>query len=121
MLAVVRTKLFTPTIQHRLKKLDTQACGHFSAVGWIELEFVLKKLPAKAAAWLMPLLLSLFMSGLVSLIATLHANGISMASVERWPSAWLFSWLVAFPVLLLVMPMVKKLVGWLTEAPGQAR
>lgn len=85
------------------------------------LEYCVKKLPAKAAAWLMPLLLSLFMSGLVSLIATLHANGLNMDSVQRWPSAWLFSWIVAFPVLLLVLPVVRKLVGWLTEAPGQAK
>lgn len=81
----------------------------------------MKKFPAKAAAWLMPLILSLFMSGLVSLISTLHANGVSIDSVTQWPEAWLFSWLVAFPVLLLVLPVVRRIVSCLTEAPEQAR
>jgi len=43
----------------------------------------MKKLPAKAAAWLMPLIWSLFMSGLGSLIPTLHANGVSIDSVTQ--------------------------------------
>lgn len=75
----------------------------------------MRKFPAKAAKWLMPLLLSLFMSGLVSFVATLHATGLNLASLQSWPGAWLFSWLVAFPVLLLVLPVVKWLVSRLVE------
>ena len=41
--------------------------------------FKFQKLPAAAAKWVMPFILSVFMSGLVSLLSTLHAQGL-----PRW-------------------------------------
>ena len=74
---------------------------------------VFKKLPASAAKWVMPLLLSIFMSGLVSLLSTIHAQGLVAGVLLAWLSSWAFSWVIAFPVLLLILPVVKKLTSFL--------
>jgi hypothetical protein len=70
-------------------------------------------LPARAAAWLMPLVLSLLMTFVVSAIATLRALGPGPQFVAEWPGAWMISWVVAFPILLLVLPLVRRIVAWL--------
>ncbi|EPH31988.1 hypothetical protein L293_1764 [Acinetobacter gyllenbergii CIP 110306 = MTCC 11365] len=35
--------------------------------------------------------------------------GFEQFSFATWMSAWGISWLIAFPVLLLVLPVVRKL------------
>ncbi|MDH3418638.1 MAG: DUF2798 domain-containing protein [Gammaproteobacteria bacterium] len=59
----------------------------------------------------MPLFLSLFMSGLVSMIATIQAIGISDGLIATWGRAWAASWMVAFPALMLALPLVRRLVA----------
>jgi len=68
----------------------------------------LRKLPARSAAWVMPLLLSLLMTFIVSLISTLRVAGFSLDILRLWMSSWALSWLVAFPTLLLVLPLVRR-------------
>lgn len=75
----------------------------------------MRKLPARYAGIVMPLLLSLLMTCVVSLISTLRSIGFTTHALELWPSAWLLSWLVAFPVLLLVLPLVKRLTAALVD------
>ncbi len=77
-----------------------------------------KKLPATAAKWVMPLILSIFMSGLVSLLSHLHAQGLHEGFVMAWLSSWAFSWAIAFPVLLLILPVVKKLTAMIVDVPN---
>jgi hypothetical protein len=74
-----------------------------------------KRLPAHYAAWLMPLILSVMMSGIVSFIATLKHVGPVEGLVLRWLEAWEISWLIAFPTLLLVLPVVRRIVSVLVE------
>ncbi len=71
------------------------------------------RLPPGAAAWLMPLVLSLLMTFVVSAISTLRALGPGPEFLAAWPAAWMLSWLVAFPALLLVLPLVRRIVAWL--------
>ena len=78
-----------------------------------------RKLPARYAAILMPLILSLLMTFLVSGISTALNVGLSAQFLALWPKAWGFSWLVAFPALLVLLPFVRRLVGLLVEAPGK--
>ena len=78
---------------------------------------VFRKLPARFAAVMMPFLLSVLMTCVVSAIATLRSIGLSPLFLATWPSAWLLSWLVAFPTLLATLPLVRRLVGLLVEAP----
>lgn len=70
-------------------------------------------LPPQAAGWLMPLVLSLLMTFVVSAISTLRALGPGPDFLAAWPGAWMLSWLVAFPALLLVLPLVRRIVAWL--------
>ena len=75
-----------------------------------------RKLPARYAAILSPLVLSLLMTFIVSFISTLKSLGFHPALPAIWLAAWGLSWLVAFPTLLLVLPMVRRIVGWLCES-----
>jgi Protein of unknown function (DUF2798) len=63
----------------------------------------------------MPLLLSLFMTCVVSLISTYKALGVVPHFWRAWVSAWGWSWLVAFPAVLVVLPLVRRLTAALVE------
>jgi hypothetical protein len=75
------------------------------------------KLPARYASIIMPLVLSIIMTFVVSAIATFKSLGPTPAFLATWPSAWALSWLVAFPTLLAVLPLVRRIVNWLVEPP----
>jgi hypothetical protein len=74
-----------------------------------------RRLPARAAGILMPLILSVMMTFIVSAIATLRSVGLTPDVHWVWLGAWGMSWLVAFPTLLLVLPLVRRIVGRLVE------
>lgn len=78
----------------------------------------MRKLPARALPVVMPLLLSLKMTFVVSGITTLKSLGLVEGFVGRWMSAWGLSWVVAFPVLLVMMPLVRRFAGLIVEVPG---
>lgn len=66
------------------------------------------KLPARYASVVLPLLLSVLMTFIVSMVSTLRSVGLSPNLLEIWLGAWAISWLIAFPTLLLVLPIVRK-------------
>lgn len=70
--------------------------------------FGVPKLPARYASLVMPLLLSVIMTCIVSLISTLRGIGLAPQFLQLWMSAWALSWIVAFPVLLMVLPLVRR-------------
>lgn len=74
-----------------------------------------RKIPARHAVIVMPFILSIFMTCLVSLISTLRSLGLADNLLQVWMGAWAMSWVVAFPALLLVLPLVKKITGMLVE------
>ena len=78
--------------------------------------FTLRKLPARYAGIVMPFLLSLLMTCVVSLISTLKSIGWGAHFLQIWPGAWALSWLIAFPVLLLVLPVVRRLTALLVRS-----
>ncbi|NNC64336.1 MAG: DUF2798 domain-containing protein [Gammaproteobacteria bacterium] len=51
------------------------------------------------------------MSALVSMIATIQTIGISEGFIGTWSRAWAASWIVAFPALMIVVPLVRRLVA----------
>jgi Protein of unknown function (DUF2798) len=75
------------------------------------------KLPAKYNVVAFPFALSVIMSCVVSLISTLKAFGFSEFQIGNWMQAWGLSWLVAFPTVLLVLPVVRRIVGLVVEKP----
>lgn len=78
----------------------------------------IRKLPARYAGLVMPLLLSILMTAIVSMISTLRSVGLTAPELGwLWLSAWGLSWLVAFPTLLLVLPLVRRATAALVESP----
>lgn len=75
-------------------------------------------MPARFAPVLFGFILSGLMSLLVSGIATFRNAGLVDGFLGIWISAWLPSWLIAFPVVLVVAPVARRLVGFLVKAPA---
>jgi hypothetical protein len=75
----------------------------------------MRRLPTKFAPLLTAFLLSLFMSCIVSGIATLKSTGFVPVFFNKWMAAWGLSWMIAFPVLMLVSPWVRRLVAMMVE------
>lgn len=76
----------------------------------------LQIVPKRYAVLVMPFLLSVIMTCVVSCVSTLRSVGMDGFSVGMWLSAWLVSWLIAFPVLLLALPVVKRLTFMLVKS-----
>lgn len=76
---------------------------------------VFRKLPARYASILLPFVLSVFMSFIVSGVATLHGVGVTPDFLHIWMGAWGVSWVIAFPTLLTVLPVVRRIVGLMVE------
>lgn len=75
------------------------------------------KLPARYAEIVLPLFLSLLMTCVVSLISTLRSVGLAENLLRLWLGAWALSWLVAFPLLLVALPLARTVTDWLVERP----
>ncbi|MDY0871514.1 DUF2798 domain-containing protein [Dongia rigui] len=80
-----------------------------------------RKLPARAHFVVMPMILSLLMSGIVSSISTIKAIGIADVTAGRLLQAWGVSYMIAFPAALMVMPIVRRVVALLVESPGNGQ
>jgi hypothetical protein len=63
----------------------------------------------------MPLVLSILMSLIVSGVSTLKSLGTNAAFLSTWPIAWFLSWVVAFPTLLMVLPLVRRIVSLVVQ------
>lgn len=77
--------------------------------------FPIRKLPTRYAAVVMPLILSCFMTCIVSLISTLRSIGWAEDVVNIWMGSWAISWLIAFPALLLMLPVARRLTSWIVR------
>jgi hypothetical protein len=73
-------------------------------------------IPQRFAPMLFSLILSCLMSLLVSGIATFRAVGFAENVLGLWGSAWLTAWLFAFPAVMLVAPLAQRLVRSLVVA-----
>lgn len=72
-------------------------------------------IPARFAHIVFGLILSGLMSFVVSGIATLRAVGMMLDFPAQWMGAWLLSWAIAFPTVLIVAPIARRLVSKLTR------
>ena len=79
-------------------------------------------MPPRFAPAVFGFVLSALMSLLVSGIATFRNAGLTDGFASLWLGAWLPSWLIAFPVVLVVAPIARGLVGMLVKTdPARAR
>lgn len=75
------------------------------------------KFHPKHMAWLMPLILSCVMSGSLSCFNLLMNKGLVDGFISIWLHTWVLSWLVAFPLILVFIPLVRKFLMQFVEMP----
>ncbi len=75
-------------------------------------------MPPRFAPALFGFVLSGMMSFVVSGVAILRNTGLAEGVLSLWIGAWLLSWLIAFPVVLIVAPAARRLVSLLIKAPA---
>ena len=63
----------------------------------------------------MALLLSIAMTMVVSAVSTLRGVGLGPEFLSVWLSSWGLSWIVAFPPVLVILPLARRMTGWLCE------
>ena len=75
----------------------------------------------KLPAFFEPIVFGLLLSGLMSLvvsgIATWNALGFVADFKPRWLESWLFAWAVAFPSVLVIAPLVRRITRTLVARP----
>jgi hypothetical protein len=69
----------------------------------------------KYSNYLFAALMALFMSCLMSLVITLFNMGLVENVAYVWLRAWAFAFVVAFPVITLVAPVVRRMVAMVTR------
>jgi hypothetical protein len=75
------------------------------------------KLPAKAAPFVLPLILTFMMTLVVSGVSTWRAIGGDAGWLWVWGRSWMVSWAVAYPIMVLVLPVAQRLMGLFVEPP----
>lgn len=77
------------------------------------------KFHPKHMAWLMPLILSGMMSSTISMINLLKSVGWVDGFFQIWLKSWLISWLIAFPLILIFLPIVRKILMNFVATPDE--
>ena len=60
--------------------------------------------------------MSLLMSGIMSLAITIFNLGLVDDLLIIWLRSWVFAFFIAFPVIILVSPVVHKIVSFVVDA-----
>jgi fructose-specific phosphotransferase system IIC component len=79
----------------------------------------LPKFHPKHMAWLMPLILSGLMSGSISCFNMLMNKGFVDGFFSLWLKSWGVSWLIAFPLILVFLPLVRNFLMRFVQMPDQ--
>ena len=74
-------------------------------------------IPARYAPVLFGFLLSGMMSCIVSGLSTFRALGLGPNFAALWMGNWAVSWATAFPVVLVVAPLTRRIVARLVTKP----
>jgi hypothetical protein len=72
-------------------------------------------IPARFAPILFGLILSGLMSLMVSGLSTVRAVGLVEGFPILWLGNWAMSWAIAFPAVLVVAPITRRIVARLTK------
>jgi hypothetical protein len=72
-------------------------------------------IPARFAQPLFAFFLSCMMSFIISGISTYRALGPHPGFLGDWLGSWAISWAIAFPTVLFVAPLARKIVAALTR------
>ena len=75
----------------------------------------------KHLTWIMPLCLSGIMSGSISFLNMLINKGMFEGFWVLWLKTWSLSWLMAFPLILIMLPLVRRfLLKFIIAKPSEA-
>jgi hypothetical protein len=74
-----------------------------------------RKLPSGYGRVVLPLLLTILMTCVVSMISTLRSAGLAPRFLCVWLGSWGMSEAIAFPMMLLILPWVRKLTATLVD------
>lgn len=72
---------------------------------------------AKYQHFVVGFFMSFLMSAIMSFVISLINLGWEQTTWSIWLHAWFMAFVVAFPVILLVGPIVRKLVAWVVKHP----
>jgi len=75
------------------------------------------RIPHRYAPVVTALLLSGLMSCVVSGISTLRSIGFAEILFAKWMTNWAWSWGVAFPAVIVVLPLVRGIVARIVAPP----
>lgn len=68
-------------------------------------------IPPKYAPLVFSFFMALLMSGLMSMVITIYNIGLVDGLAGIWLRAWVFAFIVAFPSIVVVTPLVRRLTG----------
>jgi len=74
------------------------------------------KFPKKYSNLIYALLMSIIMGLMMAAVLTAILTGMNGDFVTRWLKAFIQVWPVAFPILLILAPFVRKMTDSLTES-----
>lgn len=72
-------------------------------------------IPSRYANILFSVILTCLMSLVVSGVATFRTVGFDPRFPALWMAAWIPSWAIAFPVVMVVAPLSRRVVAALTR------
>lgn len=78
-------------------------------------------LHTRYSAVVLPFFLSIIMTCVISLVSTLRSVGLVTGFLPLWLGSWALSWLIAFPTLLVMLPMVRKLTYVFVQMPHESK
>lgn len=78
-----------------------------------------RRLPARFALPVTGFILSGIMTVIISGVSTFMALGFVWMALGAWPIAWFSSWIIAFPTVLLVLPVVRRIVARIVAPPRE--
>lgn len=78
------------------------------------------KLPGASEPYVFGFLLSGLMCVITTGIATWNAIGFGPDTLWTWVESWFAAWVVAFPSVLVVAPIVRRLTRAIVAVPGGA-
>ena len=69
------------------------------------------KLSPRWALIVVPFILSFLMSGIISFVNMLRTLGWFDGFMMLWGYNWMISWAIAFPIVVTLLPFVRKFAG----------
>jgi len=78
----------------------------------------MKKLPARFQDWVFVFFMTLLMGLCISGMTTAMQTGVGTDFVARWLSAFLRTYIIVVPTVLVVTPLAKRLTGALVDVPS---